>query len=96
MALTHGRKVVAAAGTPEVLTTNSYSGEGVTVAITAEIDNSGPVVVGGSATVDETDATRTGIPLVAGATIVLDCNPAEVWLDADTSGDGVTFLILSR
>lgn len=95
MALIHGRKVVTAAGTPEVLTTSSYPGD-VTVALTAEIDNSGPVVVGGSATVDETDATRTGIPLVAGASIVLDVNPAEVWLDADTSGDGVTYLILTR
>lgn len=95
MALIHGRKVVTAAGTPEVLTTSSYHGN-VTVALTAEIDNSGPVVVGGSATVDETDATRTGIPLVAGASIVLDVNPAEVWLDADTSGDGVTYLILTR
>jgi len=92
MALIEGRKTVTAAGTPERLTTDTYSGP-VTVAITAEVDNSGPIVVGGSSAVDETDATRTGIPLVAGASIVLDVNPREVWLDADTNGDGVTFLI---
>lgn len=95
MALIEGRQVVTTAGTPVRLTTASYAGD-VTVAITAEIDNSGPIVVGGSAAVDETDATRTGIPLVAGATIVLAANPRDVWLDADTNGDGVTYLINAR
>ena len=96
MALIHGRKIVTTAGTPVVLTSTSYPGDGVTVAITAEEDNGGDIVVGGSATIDETPATRTGVLLIAGATAVLDCNPAEVWLDAATNGDGVTFLVLTR
>lgn len=94
MALIHGRKIVTAAGTPEVLTDTSYPGDGVAVAITAEEDNTGYIVVGGSSTVDETLATRTGVPLAAGATVTIsDVNPADIWIDSNVNGDGVTYLI---
>lgn len=91
MSLITSRKTVAAAGTAEVLTSETYSGK-VSLAITAETDNTGYIAVGGSEVVAAL-ATRTGIPLAAGDTVTLDELPQEVFIDATVSGDGVTFLV---
>ena len=87
-----GRKVVTTAGTRVTLASSTACKQ---VAITAETDNTGIVVVGGS-TVVATLATRQGVPLNPGDTITLDIdNLADINLDSTVSGDGVTFLYLA-
>lgn len=84
-----GRKVVAAAGTAEALSSSSIRCRHVDV--TAETDNTGLVVTGGS-TVVAALATRRGTPLNAGDTHTLyEVDLSEVFIDSTVSGDGVTF-----
>lgn len=84
-----GRQVVTTAGTRVQLSTNSV--ECREVAVTAETDNTGVVVVGGS-TVVAALATRRGTPLAAGDTAIIPVdNLQDVWLDATVSTDGVTY-----
>ena len=91
--VTDGRKVVTTAGTRVALATSTACKE---VVITAETDNTGIVVVGAAATVIAAIATRTGVPLSAGDSIVLQSdNLADVGLDSTVSGDGVTFMAFS-
>ena len=88
--MTDGRKVVTTAGTRVALASSTACKE---VVITAETDNTGIVAVGAAATVVATIATRTGVPLAAGDSIVLQIdNLADIGLDATVSGDGVTFM----
>lgn len=83
-----GRKVVTTAGTRVTLAASTACKQ---VIITAETDNTGIVVVGGS-TVVAALATRQGVPLYAGDTITLEIdNLADVYLDSTVSTDGVTF-----
>ena len=83
-----GRKVTVSAGTSVALA-SSTAAKWVTV--TAETDNSGVVVVGGS-TVVAALATRRGIPLMAGDSCTLPIDDlADVYIDSTVSGDGVTF-----
>ena len=91
--LVDGRKVVAAAGTAEALSSTDLV---VTfIIITAETNNTGIVAVGAS-TVDETVASRRGIPLNPGDSISLGgVNLKELYLDSGVSGDGVTYLYLA-
>lgn len=92
--LIDGRKVVAAAGTREALVASSTAVRSVT--ITAETDNTGVVVVGGS-TVVAAQATRRGVPLNAGEDMVMSAREdavlylTDVYLDVTVSGDGVTY-----
>ena len=91
--VTDGRKVVTTAGTRVALATSTACKE---VVITAETDNTGIVAVGAAATVIASLATRTGVPLAAGDSIVLQIdNLADIGLDATVSGDGVTFMAFS-
>ena len=88
-----GRKVVTTAGTRVALASSTACKE---VVITAETDNTGIVAVGAAGTVIAALATRTGIPLNAGDSIVLQTdNLADVGLDSTVSGDGVTFMAFS-
>jgi len=66
-----------------------------TVALTAETDNTGVIVIGAS-TVVAALATRRGLPLSAGdtATFVVS-DLSELWMDSTVSGDGVTWIGLS-
>lgn len=85
-----GRKVVAAAGTAERLVSSNTFARKVT--IMAEVDNTGYVVVGDS-TVVAALGTRKGIPLSAGTSITMYVSDLYgIWLDVETSGDGVTFI----
>lgn len=87
--IANGRKVTVSAGTAVALA-SSTSAKWVT--ITAETDNTGVVVVGGSGVIAAL-ATRQGIPLSAGETvgpIPID-NLADVYIDTTVSGDGVTY-----
>ena len=89
--ITCGRKTVTTGGTAEALATATSIYE---VAITAETDNTGYVVVGNSSVVAAL-ATRKGIPLSAGQTITLAVNNlAKVYLDVTVNGDGVTYTAL--
>jgi hypothetical protein len=91
--VTDGRKVVATAGTKEALASSTACKE---VIITAETDNTGIVAVGAASTVVADLATRRGVPLAAGDSIVLQIdNLADIGLDATVSGDGVTFMAFS-
>lgn len=84
-----GRQVVATAGTRVQLSTTQTSVLEVTV--TAETDNTGFVVVGGS-TVVASLSTRRGTPLAAGDSYTLAVNDlTDVYLDSTVSGDGVTY-----
>jgi hypothetical protein len=91
--VTDGRKVVTTAGTRVALASSTACKE---VVITAETDNTGIVAVGAAGTVIAALATRTGIPLNAGDSIVLQTdNLADIGLDSTVSGDGVTFMAFS-
>ena len=83
-----GRKTVAASATAEKLAPATKC---TSVAITAETDNTGYIVVGGVNVVAAL-ATRQGTPLAAGEsmsipTVDLD----QIWLDTTVNGDGVTY-----
>lgn len=83
-----GRKVVATAGNAEALASTESIKK---VEITAEFNNTGVIVVGGS-TVVANLATRRGTPLYAGSTYTLVIDDlADVYIDATVSTDGVTF-----
>lgn len=65
------------------------------IAMTAETDNTGEVVVGGSGVIAAL-ATRRGIPMAAGDSVILAVtNLNLLWLDATVNGDGVTYVTLS-
>ncbi len=64
------------------------------IIITAETDNTGVVVVGGT-DVLATLSTRKGTPLLAGDSLTLEMgNLADVYIDTTVAGDGVTFVTL--
>lgn len=83
-----GRKIITTAGTRVTLAASTAC---KWVIITAETDNTGLVVIGGT-TVVAALATRQGTPLYAGdsVTILID-NLNDVNLDSMVNGDGVTF-----
>lgn len=96
-----GRKIVTTAGTRVQLASESTKVREVT--LTAETDNTGIVVVGGSGVIASL-ATRVGTPLPAGvsytitaATLTgdddddLSLDLLDVYLDSTVSTDGVTF-----
>lgn len=87
--LIDGRQTVTTGGTRVQLSTTSTAI--IEVAITAETDNTGIIVVGGS-TVVASLSTRRGTPLQAGETVVLGVNDlAKVYLDTTVNTDGVTY-----
>ena len=87
-----GRKVTVTAGTRLALAASTAIKQ---VVITAETDNTGYVVVGGS-TVVAALATRTGVPLNPGDSVALEIdNLADIYLDSIVSGDGVTYAYFS-
>ncbi len=84
-----GRKVVAAAGTAECLAAASTPCK--RILMMAETDNTGTIVFGGTAVIAAL-ATRTGIPLNAGDSVVIVTNDLnKVYLDTTVNGDGVTY-----
>lgn len=85
-----GRKTVTTPGTAVQLATSATRCKQVT--IMAELDNGDYVVVGGS-TVVAALATRRGIPLSPGMSIVLKADDlTDIWIDAVVATEGVTFL----
>jgi hypothetical protein len=89
--ISDSRKVVTTAGSRVQLASLACK----EVILTAETDNTGIVVVGGS-TVVAALATRTGVPLSAGDSFsfAID-NTSDIYLDSTVSGDGVTYVVLT-
>ena len=86
--ISNGRTIVTTAGTRVVLATSTACKK---IDITAETDNTGLIVVGGT-TVVAALATRQGVPLNAGDTYSLEIdNLNDINLDSTVSGDGVTY-----
>lgn len=86
--LDEGRKVVAAAGTAVVLGASTTIKE---VLITAELNNTGVMCVGGSGVI-AAEATREGTPLEAGESMrIVTSDLANVYIDSTVNGDGVTY-----
>lgn len=94
--LIDGRTEVATAGTRVQLSTTAVEGSVLGVEITAETNNTGLIVFGGS-TVVAAEATRRGTPLTAGTSRYIETdNLSDVWLDSTVSTDGVTWTALVR
>jgi hypothetical protein len=95
MAIVSGRKTVTAAGTAEALSATSVAIN--RISIMAETDNTNPVTVGGSDVVGAL-ATRKGVALRAtDPPVTLYARDGvdelgDVFVDAITNGDGVTFI----
>lgn len=86
--LNTGRKVVTTAGTAVAIASSTTC---KWVAITAETDNTGYIVVGDSGVIASL-STREGVPLNAGDSIVIPIdNLSDVYIDSTVSGEGVTF-----
>ncbi len=84
-----GRATVTAIGTAEALNTAATPAKWALV--TAETDNTNTVVVGAAAVIAAL-ATRVGTPLEAGESVVLLIDDlSDVFVDAITSGEGVSF-----
>lgn len=84
-----GRKVVASAGTPVVLS-SSTSCKSVT--IQAEKDNTSDVIIGGSGVVGAL-ATRQGIYLSPGDSVDFPIdNLDKIYIDALVNTEGVTYI----
>ena len=82
------RATVTSAGTANVIAASTAA---KSVIITAETNNTGIIVVGGSTCVAAV-ATRRGTPLEAGESMGLDCdNLNDIYIDSEVTGDGITF-----
>jgi len=86
-----GRKVVTAATTAEAL--SATSAQFKTLTVQAEESNTGDIMIGAS-TVVEAPGTDRGLRLIPGGSyhIAVPGDLADVYIDAEVSGDGVTFL----
>jgi hypothetical protein len=90
--ITNGRTVTVSANVAVALASSTVVKE---VIITAETDNTGIVVVGGSGVVS-TLATRTGVPLNAGDSVSFQItNLNAINIAAVVATDGVTYVALS-
>ena len=90
--ITNGRTVTVSANVAVPLATSTVVKE---VIITAETDNTGIVVVGGSGVVS-TLATRTGVPLNAGDSVSFQItNLNAINIAAVVATDGVTYVAFS-
>lgn len=86
-----GRQTVTTAGTAVQFTLQACK----VVALTAETDNTGYIVIGDSAVVAAL-ATRKGLPLAAGDTAIFSVSNMNVlYMDSTVSTDGVTWAVLN-
>ncbi len=87
-----GRTIVTTAGTKVLLSSASIPCK--EVIITAELDNTGVIVVGDT-TVVAALATRRGVPLSAGDSYVATiADVGRLYIDSTVSTDGVTWMAL--
>lgn len=97
--LADGIKVVTTAGTRVQLPTLSAGTEAKTVLVQALSTNEGTIVVGANTVVaaagTHATPTRRGAAIAAGGVVTLQIiDPGAIWIDATTSGDGVSYLVL--
>ncbi len=92
MAAKSGQKTVAAAGTAEALGSQVINGP---IMVKALLANSNNVYVGNDGAGDVTSAN--GLELDAGDSVVFEFvgDLSEIILDADTNGEGVSWLALT-
>lgn len=85
-----GRKVVASAGTAEALAASDTRIFRLTVQ--AETDNTNNVAVGDSNVVAAAGSERGAVLSPGSSVDIYDANLANVYVDAVTDGEGVTFI----
>lgn len=86
--LGNGRKIVTSAGTAVVLGASTTIKE---VLITAELNNTGIICVGGSGVI-AAESTREGTPLEPGESMMIKTSDlANIYIDSTVNGDGVTY-----
>ena len=86
-----GKKTVAVAGTAEQLPSNAVP-QGFPVIVKALAANSGKVHGAKTQAIAQVDATA--YELAAGEAVgLLVSNTNKIWVDANTSGEGVTFTV---
>lgn len=87
-----GQKVVAAAGTAEALGSQVINGPLMVKALLANTNNA---YIGNDGAGDVTSAN--GLELDAGEVVVFDFvgDLASLWLDVDTNGEGVSWIVLN-
>lgn len=91
--INEGRKAIAADNTAVALVASSTKCK--QLFITAEVDNTEPVVIGGSAVVYNPTGSRTGKLLYAGDSITIDINDVSKVYINGKANDGVTFTYTS-
>ena len=90
-----GRQTVSNSGTRVQLSTENIPAQRVIV--TAEIDNTDTVVIGGANVVASPDTAIVGTPLAPGDSFtVMVNNVNKVYVDAQNNGEGVTYTYLSN
>lgn len=90
-AVEHGRKTVSVAGNAEALIATETPCRNIH--ITALEQNKDIVVVGSVGVSAGTDATRTGVAIQGGETIVIEIDDvSKVYIDSVVSGEGVSFV----
>lgn len=86
---TSGRKTVATPGVAERLADAPRGQDEIIIIAIAE--NAGLVFVGTEGVLAESGKEQ-GIPLAAGEAVKIDASdPYDIWIDARTAGDGVTW-----
>ncbi len=90
IAIIDGSISVGTAGTRiQITTTNSPC---FSVTLTANSVNTGILCIGGSAVTASTSTARTGTPLSAGDTAIIEIdNLNKLWLDTTVSGEGASY-----
>ena len=84
-----GRKVVTTNGTAVALASSTVCKK---VIVTAEVNNTEEVTVGGSAVIGAL-LTRVGIPLEPGASEIFEIdNLSKLYIDSIVNGEGVTYI----
>lgn len=87
--INHGVKTVTTAGTDETLVASTTAVK--RVIIQAQTDNTGFIAIG-TAGVDATEATGTGVLLTAGDSVEFDIDDlVDISIDATADGEGVRF-----
>lgn len=94
-----GQRAVTAAGTPEKIkeTPEFHKYKVISILIRANTGNAGNIFIVN--TEDRASASTVGYILAAGETFILDVHDfldgylslAEIWIDAGTSGDGISY-----
>ena len=89
---------VTTAATRVQLEAGGANGSATNILIQASTTNTGEVVIGGSTVVakagSQASPERVGVGLAKGAYMSIDItDPAAIWMDAETSKDGISYFV---